>query len=199
MCCTVVLFKHLTGSSLCCPVLQIIFESRKWNLPHFNDWLLSVDGTDFCIMNPGSKVSSHKFNKKSGLRYEVAVDILRGFIVWIHGPFPAGAWPDISIFRHALKDHLDTHERVEADDGYRGESPGKVTCPASFYKPSWERGDAAACPKSTGNREQALQAMGNLCDAVPPWRLWPCSCIPCNCGSHTIVLGKLRATISCKV
>ena len=30
-------------------------------------------------------------------------------------------WPDIIIFCNALKHYLDKHERVEADDEYRGE------------------------------------------------------------------------------
>ena len=72
---------------------------------------------------------------KSALRYEVGLDILRGFIAWIHGPFPAGKWPDINIFRDALKHYLLINERVEADDGYIGEAPGKVKCPASFVNP----------------------------------------------------------------
>ena len=48
---------------------------------------------------------------------------------------PAGAWADITIFRHALKHHPDKNERVEADDGYIGEAPGKVKYPASFVNP----------------------------------------------------------------
>lgn len=67
---------------------------------------------------------SHKF-KHAGLRYEIAVCILTGDIVWVIGPFPCGAWPDISIFRFALKYLLDENERVEADDGYIGEDPLK--------------------------------------------------------------------------
>ena len=129
-------------------------------------------------MNLGSKFSSHKFNKKSGLRYEVAVDILRGFIVWIRGPFPAGAWPDISIFRHALKDHLDTHERVEADDGYRDESPGKVTYPASFTNPT----ENEAMQQRVRNRQEtvnkrfkqweilAMQYRHDICDHAHVFR-----------------------------
>jgi hypothetical protein len=72
---------------------------------------------------------------KSALRYEVALDILRGVIACIHGPFPAGRWPDIENFRDALVHHLGKNERVEADDGYIGEAPGKVKCPASFVNP----------------------------------------------------------------
>jgi hypothetical protein len=41
-------------------------------------------------------------------------------------------WNDVSIFRDALKSMLDPGERVEADDGYRGESPGYVKCPKSI-------------------------------------------------------------------
>ena len=51
-------------------------KSRKWNLPYFNNYLLSVDGTGFCVMNLGSKFSLHIYNMKSGLCYEVAIDIL---------------------------------------------------------------------------------------------------------------------------
>ena len=56
-------------------------EPRRRNLLHFNDCLLSVDSTDFCVMNLGSKFSLHKYNMQHALRYEVAIDILRGFIV----------------------------------------------------------------------------------------------------------------------
>jgi hypothetical protein len=86
-------------------------------------------------MNLASNFSSYKYNMKSALWCEVALDILRGFIVWIHGRFPAGAWPYLNIFRHALKYHLNKNESVEADDGYREESPGKVKCPTSFTNP----------------------------------------------------------------
>jgi hypothetical protein len=39
---------------------------------------------------------------------------------------------DIMIFRDALLSELDEGERVEADDGYLGESPRYVKCPASI-------------------------------------------------------------------
>ena len=85
---------------------------------------VSVDGTDFKVaqIKPFWKGwYSHKF-KGPGLRYEVGVSIQCGDIVWINGPFPCGAWPDIKIFRQALKGKLiSAGERVEADDGYRGE------------------------------------------------------------------------------
>ena len=86
--------------------------------------LMSVDGTDFRIMNPTKFWKgwySHKF-KGPRLRYEVALSIQGGDIVWVNGPFPVGAWPDINIFCGWLKQKLLPGERVEADAGYRGDT-----------------------------------------------------------------------------
>lgn len=83
-----------------------------------------MDGTDFRICNPSPFWSgwfSHKF-KGPGLRYEIGLAIQSGDIVWVNGPFPCGQFPDIAIFRRALKNKLmQTGERAEADLGYRGE------------------------------------------------------------------------------
>ena len=100
-----------------------------------NDCLVSCDGTDFKIPEYGPTFSSHKFAKKSGLRYEVCICILTGDIVWIHGPFPCGKFPDITIFRKSLLSHLGEAERVEADDGYIGEAPRHVKCPKCIANP----------------------------------------------------------------
>jgi hypothetical protein len=88
---------------------------------------VTVDGVDFPIQEPSPfspKWFSHKF-KGPGLRYEIAVCIQTGHIVWIHGPFPCGPWPDLKIFRSNLKNRLCPGEMVEANNGYRGE-PRKV-------------------------------------------------------------------------
>ena len=114
---------------------QIVWENRLQG-DKGNDCLVSVDGTDFKVPNFGPAFSSHKFAKKGGVRYEVALCILTGDIVWIHGPFPCGRFPDISIFRDSLMSHLDAGERVEADDGYIGEHPQHVKCPAGFANPA---------------------------------------------------------------
>ena len=84
---------------------------------------MSVDGVDFKIQNPtpfNRGWYSHKF-KSAGLRYEVALCIATGNIVWTNGPFPCGNWPDIKIYRGWLKNLLAPNERVEADAGYRGD------------------------------------------------------------------------------
>ena len=99
-----------------------------------NDCLVSVDGTDFRIAEQGRLFYSHKF-KKSAVRYEVALCILSGDIVWLNGPYEAGIWHDISIFRNSLQSHLGLNERVEADDGYVGEAPLAIKCPRSFVNP----------------------------------------------------------------
>jgi DDE superfamily endonuclease len=95
-----------------------------------NVCLISVDGTDFKIYEWKPFWSgwySHKF-KGPGLRYEVGLCIRTGWIVWIHGPFPCGKWPDISIFRKALKFMLSPGEKVHADLGYLGE-PNRIVTP----------------------------------------------------------------------
>ena len=99
-----------------------------------NDCLISVDGTDFQIFEYGRKYFSHK-NKKSALRYEIALNIITGDIVWINGPFPAGKYSDITIFRDSLITFLGPSERVEADDGYIGEAPHHIKCPMSVTNP----------------------------------------------------------------
>ena len=82
---------------------------------------ITVDGTDFWIYEPSpfdtKKWYSHKINGPA-VRYEVAVCIKTGWIVWINGPFPAGAWPDINIARSSLIHFLDNGEYYCADGGY---------------------------------------------------------------------------------
>ena len=112
--------------------IQIDFERRKDN-DKMNDCLMSVDGTDYRILQKGparkgNVFASHKYAGKSALRYELGVCILTGELVWIHGPFPAGKYNDITIFNQCLAHRLDRYERVEADDGYRGHVR-KVKCP----------------------------------------------------------------------
>ena len=72
--------------------------------------------------------SSHKYALKSALRYEIALCIQTGNIFWTNGSFPAGKYPDITIFRSGLMTYLQPLEWVEADDGYIGEAPEKVRC-----------------------------------------------------------------------
>jgi hypothetical protein len=84
---------------------------------------ISVDGTDFRLQqqHPVKEFYSYKF-KGSAYRYEVALCIRTGDIVWINGPFKPGLFNDLMIFRKGLKLKLSTAgEKVQADGGYPGE------------------------------------------------------------------------------
>ena len=83
---------------------------------------ISVDGTDCPVFEPwpfDEKMCSHKMNGPA-LKYEVAVAISTGFIVWVNGPFKGGKG-DSEIFKEGLKHHLLDNEYVEVDAGYRGD------------------------------------------------------------------------------
>lgn len=110
--------------------MQICWENRK-DGDTGEDCLVTIDGKDFETDKQGKNIKAfwgHKF-RNSGLRYELAFAIKTGHLVWINGPFPAGDWPDISIFRQGLKHMLEENERVEADDGYIGEDPKLIKTP----------------------------------------------------------------------
>lgn len=100
---------------------------------------ITVDGTDFRFSPPNNGLTparhwySHKF-KASAVRYEVGIGIQTGNIVWLSGPWPAGAYADLTIFRTGgLKEKLlEFGERAEADLGYRGE-PETIELPLSGH------------------------------------------------------------------
>ena len=86
---------------------------------------VTVDGTDYLIPRRKSfqldkQYYSHKF-KHAAYGYEIAICIQTGLIVWYIGPFRAGKWPHIKIFRFRLKGMLRDGEMVEPDLGYRGD------------------------------------------------------------------------------
>ena len=68
------------------------------------DCTVSVDGTNFRILEREKLWYSHKF-KKSAVRYKVGLCILTGKIVWVHGPFNCGEWNHLSIFHYSLLSH----------------------------------------------------------------------------------------------
>ena len=107
---------------------------------------MTVDGTDFRIaqnqkraVTKGNGFASHKYAGRSALRYELGVDILVGNLVWIQGTYPAGKYTEIVIFNKVLCNFLESDERVEADEGYRG-YPDKIKCPGNDVNPAENRG-----------------------------------------------------------
>ena len=110
---------------------SVILWSNRFKSDIGNTCRVSVDGTDFQIYQwkPFWKGwFLHKF-KGPGVRYEVGLCIQTGEIVWLHGPFPCGKWPDIKIFRRSLMHQLAAGEKVVADLGYRGE-PNHIVTPS---------------------------------------------------------------------
>ena len=99
---------------------QITWSDRLLSRPYQKAYI-SVDGTDCPIQEPqefNAKWYSFKINH-AAVRYEIGVTLRSKRIAWIHGPFPCGAYPDLSIFRLKLKGFLKADEKVIADSGYK--------------------------------------------------------------------------------
>jgi hypothetical protein len=84
---------------------------------------MTVDGTDFLIKEPqpfNKMWFGHKYNH-AALRYEVAISIFSGEIVWVNGPFPAGEFTDQKIvgLTDGLEAHMLPYETYLADGIYR--------------------------------------------------------------------------------
>jgi hypothetical protein len=61
--------------------------------------------------------------------------MLVGNLVWVKGPYSAGAWNDIFFFYNALSHCLEPgNKHVEADKGYVGHSD-KIKCPNNNCNP----------------------------------------------------------------
>ena len=112
-------FKHLeVVSNFVCNILNMF----SWEFQiKFSHKLKSLDGTDFRIKEPrpfSTKWWSFKFNGP-GLRYEIALEIESGHIVWAYGGFPCGRYPDLKIARRRFVKLLKPNEKTIADKGYR--------------------------------------------------------------------------------
>ena len=120
---------------------EVIWDNRKLNCDFGQVCLVTVDGTDFRILEPypfNPKWYSHKF-KGPGVRYEIAVCIKTGWIVWVNGPFPCGSFPDLEIAKLGLHYMLDDNEKYIADGGYRCAFEDRSRTPTG----SWRISDLA--------------------------------------------------------
>lgn len=121
--CCVVLSRSLTHTLSLGPASQIRWTDRFKPGPYgarVRTCYVTLDGTDFRIAEPmpfSKKWYSHKF-KRAGVRYEIAICIQTGEIVFVNGPFACGRWPDVKIFKSKLLGLLAPGEMVEADNGY---------------------------------------------------------------------------------
>ena len=97
---------------------------------------MSVDGTDYRVAVSYQKSYwSYKF-KKSGLRYEIAICIKTGKMVWWNGPYLPGDFNDNMIFQDALVAELEPGERAETDRGYRHSAPAYTRVPDGTEDPA---------------------------------------------------------------
>ena len=103
--------------------LQIKWENRFRGYIG-NRATVNVDGIHFKIYEPSpfnKDWNSHKLGG-SAVSYELVTCIATGDIVAYNGPFPAGKWNDIKIFRNKTKMNLLPAEWALGDLGYRGDS-----------------------------------------------------------------------------
>ena len=65
----------------------------------------------------GITKKGNAFAGKSVLQYELDIDSLKGNFVWVEGPYPAGAWPDIKIFLNTLSGQVNASRPTAATWG----------------------------------------------------------------------------------
>lgn len=82
---------------------------------------VSIDATDCPILEPGPfspQWYSHKLNG-AGLKYEVALNIRTGDIVWVNGGLPCGSYSDLKLAREEFVPSLAVGEKALADRTYQ--------------------------------------------------------------------------------
>ena len=150
--------------------MQIVWENRLKD-DVGNSCKVSVDCKDFQINEPKPFVK--KWSKRwysfkhnvAALRYEVAIGIRSGDIVWAAGPFPAGMKTDWMIFKDGLKKMLQPDERVEADSGYVAGDPEFCLTPKGIWHPAEKqdlRNRLRARQETVNTRLTNFQAMSNV-------------------------------------
>ena len=105
-------------SSHCC--FKIKLDNQFKNMRAGDQALITVDFTDCVIEEPFPFCGvywSHKWGHPA-FKYEVAVSICGGDIVWVSGPWPAAVSNKI-IFENHLSLYLGDDEKAECDNGYR--------------------------------------------------------------------------------
>jgi hypothetical protein len=125
------------------PSIADDFDSRLGAHDVGNDCSMTVDGTNFCILQKGiakkgNAFAPHKCAGKSTLQHELGVDIQAGNLVWIRGPNPAGKYTNIQICNMVLRHFLEPGERVEANEGYHGHAGKKNARETTQIR--WRRG-----------------------------------------------------------
>ncbi|KAL7564463.1 hypothetical protein ACA910_001557 [Epithemia clementina (nom. ined.)] len=90
--------------------------------------VVSIDGVNMKTWeqkHPTLPVNKKNYSQKynhGAVKYEIAINVWTGKIVWNHGPYRGGAH-DITIFKHGLKDKLADGKMAIADRGYATSDP----------------------------------------------------------------------------
>ena len=120
------------------PISQITWQ----NSFHGNtrdECIVLVYETYFCITNQGKYFFIHQF-KRLVLWCKVSICIKNGEILWVNGSYKCGRYLVIRNFQYYVVSHLETEERLRANDGYARDPPQCVKNPERFKTPrKWNK------------------------------------------------------------
>jgi hypothetical protein len=122
---------------------------------------VNVDGIHFKIQEP-SPFSDHWYSHKfrgAALAYELVTCIATGDIVAYNGPFPAGSWNDIKIFRNKTKWKLKDAEWALGDLGYKGDRKILTKLDAINHQHSYAMGCARDRHETVNRRLRNWEAL----------------------------------------
>lgn len=130
--------------------------------------MFSIDGIHFPIEEPSpfsTEWSSHKLGGSAGAAYELGICLHKPQLAWIHGPVRPGKYNDLSLFRLAFKQEMESKvpdRRIIGDRGYRGE-PDIISIRNEFDPPEIaEFKDRALARHETFNQRLKIWACLNL-------------------------------------
>jgi hypothetical protein len=79
--------------------------------------------------------SSHKFGKKAAFAYELAVSTVTQQLCWARGPYPAGGYNDIKMFKEGgLQRFLLSRGKKAIADAIYANVGGGTSCPNTKYE-----------------------------------------------------------------
>ena len=139
---------------------KIFLENRFKNAQEGDQTFITVDCTDCSIEEPHPFCHvyfSHKY-RGPAYKYEVAVSICGGDIVWVSGPWP-GAIPDKEIFSFHLAKYLGDDEKAEADNGYRNTDKAVTPEVAQTYQRKKQKSQARGRQENFNGRFKVFDCL----------------------------------------
>jgi hypothetical protein len=113
----------VVGNNFICCITNTICKHIDWNdrFENFkpgNCAAVTVDCTDFHVLETYPFEKGLWLFNRPGLRYEIGVCIATGLIVWLNGPYLPQQMNDLSIFQHRMMWALTDGEWIVGDQGY---------------------------------------------------------------------------------